>query len=67
MKQLATKPKLSDDTGNCWPPLAHLVRNAGGKVKEGDKALCGAKLAGVPLDNATKVCKKCVKIAERIG
>lgn len=57
------KPKLSDGSIGEWPPLAHIVRK-GADPKEGDKALCGAKLMGIPLDSATKVCAKCIEIVK---
>ena len=57
--ELETKPLDKVDTDACWPPLAHIVE---GDAKEGDLALCGYKIMGVMMDDATKVCKKCVKI-----
>lgn len=39
-----------------WPPVAHIVKTP---FKEGDTALCGAKIMGVPLPEGTKVCEKC--------
>jgi hypothetical protein len=67
MTKTDTKPVTSDGTISDWPPMAHIIRTAGGDVKEGDRALCGAKLMGIDLPDATKVCKKCVEIAKRIG
>jgi hypothetical protein len=63
--QLDTKPKTSDGTGNCWPPLAHIFDQSKGAVKEGDTALCGAKLMGIDLPDATKLCKNCIEIAKQ--
>lgn len=60
-----TKPKTSNGSGTVWPPLAHLTRER--PPKEGSLALCGAKLMGLDLPNATKVCRKCVEIAKRCG
>lgn len=60
-----TKPRLEDGTMSQWPPLAHIVRKKPGTIKEGDLALCGAKLMGLNLPDATKVCEKCIKIARQ--
>jgi hypothetical protein len=57
-------PQLGDPIGE-WPPLAHLVRKDQLPAKEGDIALCGAKLMGINLDTANKVCEKCVRIARQ--
>lgn len=56
-----TEPKTSD-APPCWPPVAHIrdKRNADKKV-----ALCGAKLMGLDLDDADKLCPKCVEIFKR--
>ena len=59
-----TKTKLSNGTGTHWPPLAHLADKLKGTVTEGDYALCGAKLMGINLPDAAKVCQKCIKIAQ---
>lgn len=58
-----TKTKTDSGTGNQWPPLAHLCREI--PVKKGSLAICGAKLMGLDLPNATKVCTKCIEIAHR--
>ena len=59
------KPKLDDGTMNQWPPLAHIERKSDGPLREGKLALCGAKLMGIKLPDATKVCEKCIKIARQ--
>lgn len=52
------------ETGGHWPPLAHLLPKGQRSVKPGDKALCGAKLIGIPdPDSSWPVCTKCIKIA----
>jgi len=61
------EPRLDDCTMNQWPPLAHIADKPQGTVKEGDRALCGAKLMGINLPNAREVCGKCIEIAERRG
>ncbi len=60
---LDTETRDVTDTGNVWPPLAHIFDHSKGEVKEGDLALCGAKLMGLHLPDATEVCKKCIRIA----
>jgi hypothetical protein len=57
--------KLDDGTMNQWPPLAHIARKRPGTVREGDIALCGAKLMGLNLNDAHKVCEECIKIARQ--
>jgi hypothetical protein len=59
------KPVLSDGTMNQWPPLAHIERKSAGPLREGKLALCGAKLMGIRLPDATKVCEKCIEIARK--
>lgn len=65
--EIETDSKL--DSGACWPPLCHLIdkREYPGPVKEGDIALCGAKLMGIDLQNVAvrKVCAKCIEEAQR--
>lgn len=56
-----TETKLQDPCDH-WPPLAHIARTPPGTVKKGDEALCGAKLMGLDLDDAHKVCEKCLEI-----
>lgn len=58
--QTQTEPAL--DTPTQWPPIAHIARKKPGTVKEGDVALCGAKLMGINLDSAYEVCEKCKNI-----
>ena len=65
MTQLDTKPTTSNGTGNVWPPLAHLCREK--PAKKGSLALCGAKLEGINLTDASKVCTKCIAIAKRLN
>lgn len=62
--QLDTKPSLGTPSDQ-WPPLAHIERKSDGPLVEGKLALCGAKLMGIPLDNASAVCEKCIEIARR--
>lgn len=59
-----TKPKLDDTIGQ-WPPMAHIERKSDGPLKEGKLALCGAKLMGIPLDDASQMCEKCIAIFKR--
>jgi hypothetical protein len=64
------EPKTSDGTMDQWPPLAHFAadKRQDQNVEEGDLALCGAKLMGIKLDSAHKVCEECVRILrERYG
>tara|TARA_R100001086_G_scaffold245787_3_gene177156 strand:+ start:1899 stop:2093 length:195 start_codon:yes stop_codon:yes gene_type:complete len=56
--QTETKPDVTTLTQ--WPPLAHIAR--GRDPKEGDEALCGAKLLGIKLDDASEVCEECARI-----
>lgn len=65
MTQTKTDTKTKSGSGNVWPPLAHLCREK--PPKEGSLALCGAKLMGLDLPNATKVCRKCTEIAKRLS
>ncbi len=59
-----TVTDLSTEVPDVWPPLAHLILKR--PVKPGDRAICGAKLMGIDLDNTQcKVCPKCVEIAWR--
>jgi len=60
-----TKPMTSDGAPPIWPPLAHIERKSDGPLVEGKLALCGARLMGIHLNDATKVCTKCVRIAKR--
>lgn len=53
---------LSTDNLTHWPPLVHIWRKTGKPVKKGDVALCGAKLMGLALPDATKVCPECMEI-----
>ena len=59
-----TKPSIGTPSDH-WPPLAHIERKSDGPLVEGKLALCGAKLMGIPLDDASKVCTKCIEIAKR--
>jgi len=59
-----TKPQLGMPSDQ-WPPLAHIERKSDGPLKEGKLALCGAKLMGIPLDNASAICEKCIEIARK--
>lgn len=64
MTDTKTKPSTGDTIGQ-WPPQAHIAQVKNGEVvKEGDVALCGAKLMGLDLETATKVCEECLKIAK---
>lgn len=66
MKTL-TKPSTTDGLTQ-WPPVAHIERKSDGPLREGKLALCGAKLMGIPLDDAAKVCAKCERILkEELG
>ena len=62
-----TQEKIDVDAPAVWPPVAHLVHARNHPPKEGDLALCGAKLMGIDLENmgVKKVCKKCEEIARR--
>jgi hypothetical protein len=64
-KQLDTETRDTTGVEDAWPPLAHLCREK--PAKEGSLALCGAKLMGINLEDAHKVCKKCIEIAKRVG
>jgi hypothetical protein len=61
----STEAKLDYGTMNQWPPLAHIERKSDGPLREGKLALCGAKLMGIPLDDAHKVCEECIEIARK--
>ena len=64
--QADTQPKLDDGTLTHWPPLAHIAR--GKDPQQGDEALCGARLMGMKLDDAAKVCEECVRVLrEEVG
>jgi hypothetical protein len=63
--QTKPKPKLDDGAPPIWPPLAHIERKSAGPLREGKLALCGAKLMGIRLTDATKVCEECIKIARK--
>lgn len=65
-----TEPKTSDGGLDQWPPIAHYAadKRPDQTVEEGDLALCGAKLMGINLDSAHKVCEECKRILrERYG
>lgn len=57
-----TEPTASEAPPS-WPPLAHLVHPDNLPVRKGTIALCGARLMGVHLEDAAKVCKKCKEIS----
>lgn len=61
-----TKPKAGGGGLDQWPPLAHIVDKRDGAVKEGRKALCGAKLMGIELPDAAEVCQKCIRERKRL-
>lgn len=65
-----TLPETTTDTEapDCWPPLAHIFEGAR-KARPGDRAVCGAKLMGIDLNDApgVKLCQKCLDIVERQG
>jgi hypothetical protein len=61
---IETKPQLGSPSDH-WPPLAHIERKSAGPLREGKLALCGAKLMGIPIDSAHKVCEQCIKIARQ--
>jgi len=64
-----TKPK-APKIGSHWPPLTHIIdrKRYPNGVKDGDKAICGATLAGLNNpDRDWPTCKKCVGIAKRGG
>lgn len=50
---------MNEVVPDVWPPVAHITRKP---VREDGEALCGAKLMGMELPNASKVCPKCVEI-----
>lgn len=58
-----TETDATADTADVWPPLAHMILKTEEPVKEGRRALCGARLQGIELTDAHKVCVKCVRIA----
>lgn len=59
-----TKPSIGTPSDQ-WPPLAHIEDKREGPLVEGKLALCGAKLMGIPLDNASAMCEKCIEIFKR--
>jgi hypothetical protein len=61
---IETKPQLGSPSDH-WPPMAHIERKSDGPLREGKLALCGAKLMGIPLDDAHKVCEECIEIARK--
>lgn len=60
--QTDTQPQIDDGTLTHWPPVAHIAR--GKDPREGDEALCGARLMGLKLDDASKVCEECRRVLE---
>lgn len=52
-----TNPQVAD-APPCWPPVAHIIDK---REVSAEYALCGAKLMGIVLDNAEKVCVKCIE------
>lgn len=42
-----------------WPPIAHIARKP---ITEKSVALCGEKLMGLVLNEATQYCQKCVEL-----
>lgn len=58
------KPKLGSPSDH-WPPLAHIERKSDGPLVEGKLALCGAKLMGIRLPDAAKVCEKCLEVLRK--
>lgn len=62
---MTTKTEPKPDLGNVdthWPPVAHIARKP---VEKQTHGLCGAKLMGIVLDDAEKICSKCLEIMER--
>lgn len=66
MSTTETEP-IAADAPPCWPPVAHIVRRENLPAKEGDIALCGARLMGLNLDGAAveHLCEKCIEIVRR--
>jgi hypothetical protein len=64
MSKTTTKPETDDTTLSSWPPKAHIFDDRAGELKEGQLALCGAKLMGMDLKSAQVVCKKCLQVAQ---
>jgi hypothetical protein len=62
MTEEQVSTEVSTDAPTHWPPLAHIWRKTGSQPKKGDVALCGAKLMGLTLPDATKVCRECVEL-----
>lgn len=58
--QTETQTEVEGATLSQWPPVAHIAR--GTDPQEGDKALCGARLMGIKLDEAAVQCEECVRI-----
>lgn len=54
-KQLQVEMLLGEPPNN-WPPIAHIAWKP---ITEQSLALCGEKLMGMVLDEATQVCEKC--------
>lgn len=68
MTTTETKPKLGGGTGTHWPPTQHIYdkRRYPDGIKEGDEALCGAKVVGIENpDRSWPVCKKCLEILKQ--
>lgn len=67
--EVEPKPELDDIAPSCWPPVVHIVRKKNYPVKEGDLALCGAKLMGLNIGRLSnirgKVCEKCLEVVNR--
>jgi len=57
-----TKPTTEGPLAE-WPPLAHLTADL--PLRKGSIAFCGAKLMGIDLPDASKICTKCIKIARQ--
>lgn len=56
-----TKPDLGTPSDH-WPPVAHLRDK---RDPDSRYAICGAKLMGIELDDAEKVCVKCLEEMKR--
>lgn len=56
-----TKPKTEDSVGQ-WPPVAHIIRNEDKPATEGSRALCGARLMGIDLQEGVEkaTCEECL-------
>lgn len=62
-----TEPRLAD-APPCWPPEVHIIHDRDRPVKEGTRALCGAKLMGIDMSGAppnTPICERCLEIAAK--